>query len=920
MRLYPLLILPVVAAAFLVPLLLTGGLAQGEDEDSAYLNRRKPGRCVCHTGQASWEYLRSPLRAPNDPPCCGLLIAGGNCKSKARPRGTSGVCFGSQKKECFWKRHAYSWGIKCSECWTEEECSSCDALMGKPDPKVKAMLEQQLAVEAPAKGRSPKLYICVTKHFYVVTDIHRKLKVLTKGGAPRVASGHEVAHLFAERCEKAYNDFEHWFGGDLRQGGPMGVYLLTKQRRSESYAKKYLGSERTDMLYGGGSNRIGKGFAFNGFVGSLSESKSDPGLHAYCRHMIGHILFSVWKKVDGKEKYCPKWAFIGAAHFLEKLLEPHKDYATFCSNETTAPSGSGKDWDKKARNLASRRIEPIETFFGKTSSGAFKYRDHIRAYSLMDLCLREDNARWLEVLANLRYGDDEGAALKQGMGLTPDQFHKRWIERQTGRRKTMGETVRDTRTDPEEPGRIERARIRSTEDADVLAGMIRGVHEIDDLRLAKVIVNRLDHESDLVREAIQLVLEGVEDDDVLAWLRDEALRHKKKMVRAGVARAMAGLKHAPARKTLEGLLQDSFWLTRANAAYALAEIADPRSFPKVRDALAEKQNKAWIAIADACAAFKKKDKEATLLTIPRIDHPAWQIRVTACRSLAAYGTDDCLDVLIKQFEKERGRLERELHAALKAVTGDDLGKRASTWAKWWARQKELYNGLDPNPPPKAPEADDRYAKPKRRNPEDPHYYGRRIFSRSVGFVFDTSGSMDKNIEIATSASTALGDIPTSGTRMQVAKQVLAGAIKKLKPKVRFSLVFFSSDVRPWKKKLVAASAGNTSSAAGAIMNQPAKGETNIHGALKAALGLHDQPTLSARLLNIPDTVYFLTDGSPTRGEITSTPELLGWFSNLNRFAKVKLHVVAFGNLGVDIEFLQHLAAAGGGDFIHVPEK
>jgi hypothetical protein len=35
---------------------------------------------------------------------------------------------------------------------------------------------------------------------------------------------------------------------------------------------------------------------------------------------------------------------------------------------------------------------------------------------------------------------------------------------------------------------------------------------------------------------------------------------------------------------------------------------------------------------------------------------------------------------------------------------------------------------------------------------------------------------------------------------------------------------------------------------------------------------------------------------------------------------VKLHVVAFGNLGVDLEFLSDLAAAGGGDFIHVPER
>ena len=40
----------------------------------------------------------------------------------------------------------------------------------------------------------------------------------------------------------------------------------------------------------------------------------------------------------------------------------------------------------------------------------------------------------------------------------------------------------------------------------------------------------------------------------------------------------------------------------------------------------------------------------------------------------------------------------------------------------------------PNPPPKAKDAE-RYAQPKKRRPDDPHYYGRRIFSKSVGFVF-----------------------------------------------------------------------------------------------------------------------------------------------------------------------------------------
>ena len=117
-----------------------------------------------------------------------------------------------------------------------------------------------------------------------------------------------------------------------------------------------------------------------------------------------------------------------------------------------------------------------------------------------------------------------------------------------------------------------------------------------------------------------------------------------------------------------------------------------------------------------------------------------------------------------------------------------------------------------------------------------------------------------------------------------------------------------------------ASPGNVNAACSAVRAQPSAGETNIHGALKAALGLHESRSLEARLDPIPDTVYFLTDGSPTRGEITDTDALLSWFEFFNRYAKVELHVIAMGNLGVDIPFLQRLAKVGGGSFLHVAER
>ncbi len=911
--------LALLAAVFLWPLARpAGGVPADHDPESEYVQRRKPGRCLCDTGKASWRYLRAPMKPPADPPVCGLLRAGGDCGNKERPKGTGAECWGSPRKECFYKRHAWSHRLQCLECFADASCDVCDALIGKPDPKVEQMLAERHAQELGAEKGG--LSIVVSPHFYVVTDIDMKLKVRTEGGAPRVISAHELAHLYAERCERAYDDFEYWFGGQVRLGGPTGVYLMAKQGRAENFAARYLGSPRTDMMYGGRPGAVG-GFAYNGFVGSLQEQRNDDDLHAYCRHMVGHILFSCWIQVNGQEKYCPKWAFIGAAHFLEKLLEPHKDYATFCSEETTAPSGSGKDWDKKARGLGGRRLEPIQTLFQKHSLGAFAYDDHVQCWSLMDLGLREDRERWLGMLALLRRGEDEGLAIKEHLGLTPDQLRERWRDRVLGARPSLGEIRRDRRDDPDEPGRREREAIRTTQEPEILAGLIRGVHTVADVRLAEVVAAHLDSDSDLVRETVHVVLERTTDPEVLDWLVTEGLSHKAGLVRAGIARSLGAMGHAPARAALEPLLTDGFWLARANAAWALARLGDPGSLPLLVEALGEKQPKAWIAISDAVAAYGTRDARATAHAVERLSHSAWQVRVTACRGLAAYGTPECLDALIERFALEQGRLEKELREALRRVARDDLGPNAETWKRWWQRQKERHGGLDPNaPPPPDSDTEGRYAKPEPSRPGDPHYYGRRIYSRAVGFVFDTSGSMDKTIRIPQGASTQLGDIPTSGTRMEVARQVLAGAIRALHPQTRFSLVFFSTEVRPWKRDLIPASPSNTASAAQAIQNAPAAGETNIHGALKAALGLHDLPTLAASLEAIPDTVYFLTDGSPTRGEITSAPELLGWFAHLNRFAKVRLHVVAFGNLGVDLEFLRRLAEAGDGEFIHVPEE
>jgi HEAT repeat protein len=891
----------------------TAGLLRSSAAEESPTERTKLGHCGCSQGEACWHYLRTPLRPPEDPCRCGVCLAKGDCSTRERPEGWGATCMGSQKPECFWKRHAKSWGIRCSTCWADTECTACDELLALPDAEGRAQLEKQQRLEG-GEGKK-KVLVGWSEHFYVAVDIPR-LKVFAQGGAPRIADQHELVHLFLERAEKAWDDWFETWGEESRLGERMAIYLAERNSRKESWQLAYFGNSKTNMIYGGGEGKIAGGFCWNGFATSLDDHGSDRDLHAYVRHMIGHILFSCWHGVSGLQKNCPKWAFVGAADWLCRKNPLFADWTTFCHDEGGGANGSGKDWDKKARIIAANKHDPIEKLFAVPSLSHLSYDDHVRSWSYMDLMLREDRERWLATMRGIREGKEHAQAFQAGLGMTPDDFDKRWVERQTGKRRTMADVPKDAGADAEGPTASALRRVRGEQDPAMLAALLRGLDRLTDVKSAETVLGRFSMDSDLVRETLVLLLSKTEAPEIVEWIREHGLSDPDSMVRAHVARVMGNLKHAPARAQLEALLGDRHWLVRANAARALSDIADPAAVPALLAHVEDENPKAWISKADALSGFGEASAKATVPVANRLGDKDWQVRLTACRALSKFGTADAMDPLIERLETEGGRLRREIHAALKAVSNENFSDNPQFWRDWWKKQKP--KGIPKEEPPANPE-DDRYAKPKKPGEEEATYYGRRIFSQSVLFVLDVSLSMNQVIEVPEEAQQKLGRLP-KGQRIQVAKQAVTQALGKLDPRARFNVVFFSTLVRPWQKTLVPAAPGTRDAAVSAVMSAALEDETNIHGALRAAVGLHDKPTLAADLDPIPDTIYFLTDGTPTRGEITDTETLLSWMRDVNRFAKVDLHVIAMGNVGVDLDFLRRLAAENGGEFIHVPDR
>ena len=70
----------------------------------------------------------------------------------------------------------------------------------------------------------------------------------------------------------------------------------------------------------------------------------------------------------------------------------------------------------------------------------------------------------------------------------------------------------------------------------------------------------------------------------------------------------------------------------------------------------------------------------------------------------------------------------------------------------------------------------------------------------------------------------------------------------------------------------------------------------------------------------PDTIAFLTDDMPTKGDILDADVLLEWYTGLNRYARIKTHTITFEMISMDAQLLRSLAERDGGKSTLVPEK
>jgi Mg-chelatase subunit ChlD len=289
-----------------------------------------------------------------------------------------------------------------------------------------------------------------------------------------------------------------------------------------------------------------------------------------------------------------------------------------------------------------------------------------------------------------------------------------------------------------------------------------------------------------------------------------------------------------------------------------------------------------------------------------------------------------IEPLMAQMELEEGRLQADIGEALSEITGKNFGQSLENWRSWWERTKDRFVIPTDEELAKAraarAEARERY-KPSGQTT----FHGIETPSRSILFIIDVSGSMEA--EVVERERFADGEYP-SFRRIDIVKTELARTVEGLESYVNFNILSFATDIDQWKKKLVSANVLNKKSAvdwakgleaiggsskeglAGVGLTGSAnleKGKTNTYGALMAGLDIAAPGETDKDYEVEVDTIFFLSDGRPTHGELVDVDDILTKVNEANELRKVVIHTIALGEF--QKSFMERLAKENGGVFV-----
>ena len=296
------------------------------------------------------------------------------------------------------------------------------------------------------------------------------------------------------------------------------------------------------------------------------------------------------------------------------------------------------------------------------------------------------------------------------------------------------------------------------------------------------------------------------------------------------------------------------------------------------------------AVAVLGAARDKRQLQPLMVAL---EHPDWSTRLLAIEAMAGLKQAETVGALVARMSKETGRIKKQLAETLWQLTAQPFEEDEGKWSAWWQTAKPDFKVATSEELDAAAKARER-KRLTQRTVSKAKFFGIKVESHRVIFVLDVSGSMMESMY-----GREFNGRPAA--RIDVAKQELSKAIENLDAGALFNIFTFSSGVARWQVDGIGVNnAQNRKDALTWVERLGAAGGTNLYDSVRDAFADPDV-----------DTMFILSDGEPTAGDVLDPFRIREDVARWNRHRHIKLHTIAIGG---NLEVLEWLAKDAGGTY------
>ncbi len=276
-------------------------------------------------------------------------------------------------------------------------------------------------------------------------------------------------------------------------------------------------------------------------------------------------------------------------------------------------------------------------------------------------------------------------------------------------------------------------------------------------------------------------------------------------------------------------------------------------------------------------------ERAVAVAADNLNHKSWPVRSAAIDLLVAVRAPAGIPLLIERLDAEQARLQQDVKDALFDLTQLRLADLAA-WRAWWQQEGATFRiPTAPKDQPKTKGGQGASA----RGGTVTTYWDIPVRSDRIAFVVDVSGSMNQPFGTG------------GGTRLDEAKRQLVRVLGLLPAKAKANVITFGNGTETFAESLQAFDEKRRKAAEAWTQALESRGATNVHAALQRAFADPDT-----------DTIFLLTDGQPSTGEIVEAGPLAKAIAGWNLGRGLRIHTVAIGGKS---DFLERLARESGGE-------